>query len=146
MNLKDSAARHVLGLIPSDELPELAQQAITDGLDSPSLQLLAATGKNDLEEVRDLFRKALSELKINMPSTADAGLILACEIAQEVVGGRIPPYQGAKRIWDEIYTRLPELKQLKPFVGLASEYEDDVPHRDAYSHDIVEECKRLISG
>lgn len=143
MELNKIIARYVLGLLPVDELPTIALDAIQAGYDSPSLRQLAGTGENDTEESHGLFAKAIRELKLPVPTPAEAGLTLARNIASEVLSGAIVPYEGAKRIWDQVYTRLPELKQLRPFVGLASEYEDDIAHRDEYARRIVEKCEIL---
>src|SRR5204863_1416544 len=85
--------------------------------------------------------KLLDEVGISIPSPVAAGLAVARFIAEEVVDKKITPYVGAKQIWSEIYSRFPELIQLRPFVGLASEYEDDEQHRESYSQHIVEECE-----
>jgi len=105
---------------------------------------LAGASEHDTEEAHRLFAKVLGELGLPVPPAPEAGLTLARDIAREVLSGAVAPYEGAKRIWDHVYTRLPELKQLKPFVGLASEYEDDAEHRDDYSRRIIEKCESLI--
>lgn len=145
MNIDTILAKHVLDLLHVEELPGFALDAIQAGYDSPSLRQLAGTSEHDTEEAHKLFAKALSELGLPAPPAPKAGLTLARDIAKEVLSGAIPPYEGAKRIWDHVYTRLPELKQLRPFVGLASEYEDDAEHRDDYSRQIIEKCKSLIA-
>ena len=144
MNTDTLLAKHVLGLLPVEALPGIALDAIQAGYDSPSLRQLAGASEYDTEEAHRLFGKAIQELGLPIPQAPEGGLTLARDIAREVVSGAIAPYEGAKRIWDQIYTRLPELKQLKPFVGLASEYEDDLEHRDGYLRQIIEEAKSLI--
>ncbi len=144
MNIDTILARHSLGLLPVEELPDLALNAIQAGYDSPSLRQLAGASAHDTEEAHRLFAKALHELGLPVPPAPEAGLTLARDVARRVLSGAIAPYEGAKRIWDHVYTRFPDLKQLKPFVGLASEYEDDAEHREDYSRRIIEKCKSLI--
>lgn len=144
MNTDTLLAKYVLGLLPVEALPGMALDAIQAGYDSPSLRQLAGANEHDTEEAHRLFGKAIQELGLPIPQAPEAGLTLARDIARLVVSGAIAPYEGAKRIWNQIYTRLSELKQLKPFVGLASEYEDDLDHRDDYSRQIIEEAKSLI--
>jgi len=144
MNIDSILARHVLGLLPVNELPGIALDAIQAGYDSPSLRQLAGTSEHDSHEANRLFAKAIRELDLPVPPAPEAGLALSRDIAREVLSGASTPYEGAKRIWDRIYTLLPELKQLRPFVGLASEYEDDIEHRDDYSRRIIEKCEGLI--
>ena len=144
MNIDTILARHVLGLLPVDELPGMALDAMQAGYDSPGLRQLAGISKHEGDEAHRLFAKTIRELGLPVPTAPEAGLTLARNTAREVLSGAITPYEGAKRIWDQVYTRLPELKQLRPFVGFASEYEDDIEHRDDYSRRIVEKCESLI--
>jgi hypothetical protein len=144
MNIDTILARHVLGLLSVDELPGIALDAIQAGYDSPSLRQLAGTSEHESEEAHRLFTRTIRELELPVPPAPQAGLMLARDTAREVLSGAITPYEGAKLIWDKVYTRLPELKQLTPFVGLASEYEDDPDHRDEYSRRIIEKCESLV--
>lgn len=66
-------------------------------------------------------------------------------IAQRIVRGEITPYKGAAAIWSilaEEGNEYPE--ELRVFVGLASEWEDQPDHRDAYGEDIREEAQLLL--
>jgi hypothetical protein len=137
---------YVLGQLPTEELPAVALQAFEDGYNSPSLCLLAGAAASDSQQTRELFLRALIELNLNLPSLHEAALAYAREIANDILRGIISPYDGAKKIWSEVYTRFRDLKQLKVFVGLASEYEDDETHRDAYTSLIVEECRVLLEA
>jgi hypothetical protein len=121
-------------------------RALEDGCDSPTLYLLAAAEGSDSDHLRRLFLQAIRELGIAVPSPTEAGLSTAESIAEDVLKGKVPPYDGAKLIWDEIYTRFPELIELRSFVGLASEYEDDERHRAEYEGDILAECKIFVGG
>ncbi|MFO0859001.1 MAG: hypothetical protein U0570_00490 [Phycisphaerales bacterium] len=145
MELKTAMDGIALGTLLAEDLPEIALQSLTDGNDSPSLRQLAVSQGADSDDIRRLFAKALAELGLIMPTPAEAGFSLAKTIAQSVLKNEITAYSGAKRIWSEIYTRFPELDQLRSFVGLASEYEDDENHREEYSNDIIKKCQQLLS-
>lgn len=134
----------VLELLPVEDIREVALHAIESGFDSPSLYHLADSQNTDSETTKRLFCKALNELRISMPSPAEAGLSVARRIAHDIIQNTITPYEGAKRIWRDIYTRFPELVELRGFVGFASEYEDDVKHQDDYACLIVKECKCFL--
>jgi hypothetical protein len=146
MELDQLAAMYVLGALPADELPAAAAEALEAGHDLPSLRQLAGADSAEAESIRSLFNKSLAELGIPVPSPSEAGLALAQRIAGDIARGKIAPYDGAKQIWAKIYTRVPLLAELKPFVGFASEYEDDEAHREDYSRLIVEESKRFLAG
>ena len=146
MNLRKIASEYVLGFLSVDDLPATGRALIEGGCDSPLLRQLAGETGEDLDEVRRLFLGAMRELGVEMPSVRDAGSVVAQAIASEVIAGAVTPYDGAKKIWDRLYTRWPELDQLRPFVGLASEYEDDANHREEYARDILAECEKLIAS
>lgn len=146
MELDQLTVMYVLGALPADELPAAAADALEAGHDSPSLRQLAGADGADAEGIRNLFNKSLDELGIPIPSPSEAGLALARRIAGDIARGTVAPYDGAKQIWSKVYTRFPQLTELRPFVGFASEYEDDEAHRDDYSRLIVEESKKLLAG
>lgn len=137
---------YVLGDLLADDLPTIAMRAIDAGYDSPSLFQLAASEGYDSQYLQNLFLKVLDELGVSLPAPNEAALLTARSIADDVLNGNFAPYDGAKQIWNRIYTRFPELTQLRPFVGLASEYEDDEKHRGEYERMIIDECKGLVRG
>jgi hypothetical protein len=145
MKLKDAANAYILGDVSADDLPAVAVQALEDGYDSLALRQLALAGQLDSHERRVLFCRALEEVGLSIPSRREAGLAAARSIAEGILNGTTMPYPGAKEIWSKVYTRCPELAELKAFVGFASEYEDDDRHREEYVRLIVEECKALLS-
>jgi hypothetical protein len=146
VELKRIADDYTLGRLLAEDLPAIAVRALEEGYDSPTLRQLAGAEGRDSGDLRTLFLKALQELGVQPLSPAEAGLSLARSIADDVLAGSIDPYDGARRIWSEVYTRFPHLVQLRPFVGLASEYEDDAKHREEYRRSIVEECRALRGG
>jgi hypothetical protein len=144
MQLTKAVREYILGSLLPDDLPAIAVRAIEDGYDSPALYELAGADGADTQHLRTLFCKAMDQLGITLPSPAQAGLAAALSIAEDILRGCIAPYEGAKQIWDKVYTRFPELTQLRTFVGLASEYEDDEGHRPQYARDIIEECRDIV--
>lgn len=146
MSLDVEIAAYAIGRTPTDQLPSLASRWVREGRCSPALDRLASAHNMDSPEVRDLFYAALNELGLVVPTVNQAGMILARHIAGEVLNSTLTPYEGAKRIWTEIYLRLPGLKQLGPFVGLASAYEDDQERAETYSRQIWQHCEQLVNG
>src|SRR5438552_10283990 len=118
-----AVARWVLGLLSGKELPWVACAALEAGLDSPALRRLAGELRPTMGEAEPLFEKALGELHIDVPTKSEAGLIVAKAYAVRIVEGSVSPYEGARRIWDDVHDQVEELKpQLDPFVYWASEY------------------------
>lgn len=134
----------IIGEYGLDHLPSFAIQAIENGYESLSLYQLAGSRKSDSSSLRILLDRAMQELHIDIPEPNEAALSIARSIARDVINGHVTPYEGAKRIWHDIYVNFSTLDQLRIFVGLASEYEDDEKHRDLYSRDIIDECHKLI--
>lgn len=134
----------VLGIQRPCTLPAIACQAIDCGFDTPLLYELAASDGRDENEIRKLFIRVVSELGFKLPSEKAAAFSLFISIVRDIVSGEVAPYVGAKRIWTDLYSRFPDLSVLKPFVGFASEYEDDLSHRDEYNRMIISECESIL--
>lgn len=145
LQLKRTIDEFVLGKLSPTELPSVAAKALEGGYDSASLRQLAAAQGSDTALLRTLFTNTVEELGLSMPMPVDAGLNVARAIAKAILNSSVTPYEGARQIWRDVYTRFPELAQLRLFVGLASEYEDDEAHRQSYSQQIIEECRSLLA-
>jgi len=125
--LEIEAANIVLGLTITDTLPNVAERALMDGYDSPSLRILAGLTKSEVtEEAIPYFKKALSELGVSLPLKRDAVLLLANQVAKQILQGNIKPYEGAKKIWklELILESNQDFHDLDPFIYTASEWED----------------------
>jgi hypothetical protein len=82
-------------------LPDLAVEALSKGLDSPSLRILA--GENTKEAgLGEFFENAIDELGYSFVDKEFAAIYLSRQIAERITSGQIGEYEGAKEIW-EIY-------------------------------------------
>ena len=122
--LRVSVAQWQLGLLRSEELPGLAATALEKGVDSPSLRILAGLSSATASELAPLVARVADELKLDLPSSKrDIMLLAARGIAERIISGEVPPYDGARQIWslwdDEDYP-----DELLPFVGEASQIDD----------------------
>jgi hypothetical protein len=91
-----------------------------------------------------VFERALSELGKPRFTRVDAARKLAVHYARRILAGDLTPYEGARRIWWDVWESCRELDDLKVFVGLASEYEDDLRNRELYSSEIIREARKLV--
>lgn len=126
-------------------LPDAAVQALTEGLDSPSLRVLSVSQGDYPLEIRKLFFQVLDELGMVLPGSHQAALSAARRIAKDIVSGRIEPEKGAHRIWWDIWEDYRSLDMLTPFVGLASEYDDHPKHREEYTQDIIDYSNEFLA-
>jgi hypothetical protein len=154
VTLREAAAFNVLGLLTSEDIPSVAVRALEQGYDSPALQQLAAESTAPASNITPLFARALSELSVSSPERNAARLIVARFYARRILDGTLSPYEGACKIWlgpanDALQESEPEQVsswlKLRFFIGLASEYEVDPEHREAYEREIVNVARELDS-
>jgi hypothetical protein len=146
MDLMPIEARWWFGQIPNSKVPETALDLLEAGYDSPTLRQIAGIDDKSAIDLGTLFEIALKELGRSELSRDQAAKYLAAEICQEIVTGQLTPYEGARKIWWEIWENQRSLEVLRPFVGLVSEYEDDQSHRKEYSDDILKEASEFLQN
>jgi len=111
-----------------------------------SRRRVAALG--ELSEVRredvDAHLMALAdEIGLEPLTERLAGVAAAEEAAHELTRGVVRPIEAARRIW-LIARRAPSAEpQLRVFIGLASEWEDDAENRASYEEEIRSEALHL---
>ncbi|HEU4412392.1 MAG TPA: hypothetical protein VFS43_44530 [Polyangiaceae bacterium] len=116
--LRIEAARYVLGALSSDELRDLATEALLRGTDSRSLALLAGAPRCDHPaDLRALFEAGLREAGIKLPRRLEAAERLKRHYAGQVAAGRLAPLTGAHAIIDVYWQIGDELPATKAFVG-----------------------------
>lgn len=133
------------GALPPRQLQLSAVGALEEGFDSPSLRQLAGLPPSEEEKATVLFGRVLEELRQSLPSKADAGRYLAREIARQIVDGTIEPYEGARRIWWEVYNNCRELREFATFAGMASEFEEHESSRPLYARMITDAATELLA-
>jgi hypothetical protein len=140
-------ARWTLGKLASEDMPGLAQDALTSGYDGPAIRRLAGLlnpVKTDVEPQLSGFFGELGQPE-NL-SQEQAAIVLACFVADAIVEGRETPYEGARCIWWEIANSVvPVPDRLLSFVGEASEYEDCSPYDERgkrWREEIEQQIKR----
>jgi len=145
--IENYAARLVLEVDLAEGLPNLASRALAEGLDSSGLRALA--GANDVQrsELLPMFYQVLGELGFEIPSLRTALVRLACELASDILRGAIPPYQGAKGIWNlTLRASGVCVRELDPFIYAASEWEDRPSDRLLFDREIVDQAQLLVDS
>lgn len=99
----DIAAAYLLwqeGAVTSEVLVDVAVQALVDGLDSPSLRVLAGTPHAEAPyEAPELCGRAMVELGIQPSDPMGARVTLARSIARMIVSGSLDERRGAREFW-----------------------------------------------
>lgn len=141
-SLRLAVARHTLGQILPEDLPDVAVGALLRGLDSPSLAALAgATRATEPEQLHALFKAGIRELGFPTPSRVEAATVLKRAVARRVVEGSMSPTAGALeivRLYRQLQAELPDRQCVGDGFGVsevvAAHYElDDVSADDADS-------------
>lgn len=145
MDIERAEALWRLGQLPVGDLQQVALDALAAGYYGPALVELAQFQYATRRDLGDLFQRALSEMDRLPISERQAGLRIAKSIAVKVLAGQIDPYEGAREIWQGVWEQAGRPAELTPFVGLASEYEDDFAHRQQYINDLIQEASNLIN-
>lgn len=143
MNVDSVVAEWYLGLYPPEKMPAVACWALEAGYDGPALRELAGCANVTWSNHQMLIERALRELGRDPISRGDAERMFAILVCHQIISGKISPYEGASRLW-AAHNRCGLLKGLLPFVGFASEWEDDVAHRDHYEKLIVKAAHKFL--
>jgi hypothetical protein len=134
-----------MGLADWREVERFGIQQMQDGAYQPEVIALAAV-TDRTSGLETLVDSAVSATGERIPNERQAGALVASETAGGILDGTIAPIVGARTLW-RIARRVPDLEpQLRPFVALASEWEDDETHRPAYDIDILESIPALIAA
>jgi hypothetical protein len=135
-----------LDKLPVQALEDLAVTALTQGHDGHALRELAWPHAS-WGDVGDLFARALSEM--GRPPIDRAGAI-ACLIrhrAADIVEGRVPPFEGARRLFYAVWWDIDNLDDYKSITELlqwGNVYEDDPERCDEFSAKILQRARQLM--
>lgn len=132
------------GRLVSEDLPQLATDALLRGVDTPSLRMLAGQQPGDVRDSADLFIAVLDEVGIDLPDPECAHWKLVRRTAIEVIARRMSPGRGANELW-AAYHHVRDSGDLRTFVGLASML-DDYPEDEArIEAQILAEVEQLLA-
>ncbi|MFE4195075.1 hypothetical protein ACFRJ9_04350 [Paenarthrobacter sp. NPDC056912] len=140
-------------IVGADLLIATALNAVLDGVDSPSLPLLAGLTRREEGDAHDLFNAVVNELNIAPPTpakTTPKRWNLVRWLCQALVDGELKPDYAGRLIWWEGWDKLAYPESLRPLVGQVSEWDDWTPSWTIDRHQIaqliVEEAKKLLNG
>ena len=112
---KQTVARFVLGMdFDPLSIPELACQLLQEGHDTQGLRLLAGESRPTEVPLIEPFRRVLSEIGLLPMAPETAAVILACEVARDIVAGTMTPHDGIHRIWS-LVAAVPAVRCLPAF-------------------------------
>lgn len=117
MIFEDALARMTLNILPVEELPDIATDALCKGLDSPALRVLAGAAPFEPPaDLWDLFREAAAQLRIEAPDEISAARRVLRFYLRDVVEGQVSPACGVGRILKDLQHSVGD-KLDKTYVG-----------------------------
>ena len=142
------AALRTLDLIAPGQAVRWAAERAAERDASPQVVAIAALTEDvRADDIASLIDDLLETEGAAPLDDERAGLIVAKMLAQDIVDGTIAPAVGARTIWWDVVGRVPTTRdRLADFVGLASEWEDNPEHREAYDAEIVSAAHGLITS
>lgn len=101
--LDDAIARMSLQLLPVEDLPAIAAEALANEFDSPALRILAGSDPAEPPAALwELFSKAVRELGLPFPSRLNAARIVLQSYLRDIAQRKISPVAGVKRILKDL--------------------------------------------
>jgi hypothetical protein len=136
------------GQLSSEQLPEIARDALEAGFDTPSLRELAWLVRPPLAEAEPLFRRALNELGRFSMTIEEQPLSFAVDLAQRILVREVGVIAGCREMtMIRNRGRLHDDRLLDPFAGVDSETEalPVGPVRELWSEDALREADLKIA-
>ncbi|MCB0429148.1 MAG: hypothetical protein H6585_00405 [Flavobacteriales bacterium] len=95
MTFKQKLAAYVIGYLTDKDIPDIGISALSEGLESENLTIMAGLSENENRFVlRGYFTKALEDMQLQLPDTSEAKMTIVDYYADEIIAGRLDPYDG----------------------------------------------------
>lgn len=93
MNIEEAAAFYYFNKLPCEYLPEIAVNALVNGIESDSLYLLASETNITMSNLGPLFEKCLIELNLENATKEEQSIISSKYYAKELLAEKIDAEQ-----------------------------------------------------
>ncbi len=136
----------VLGLARSEQYPTDAVQALVDGMDTPTLRVLAGEDAAQLNswEAGNLLAQVLSELGMARPTTIQALWFVGLELTSEFLENRTSPIEYARAVCDLPFEEFERLIEFDPLIYAESEWGGPVEELERLSEGIWATAQDLV--
>jgi len=136
-------AMWILGIIHIEELPALAEKALSSGIESESILRLAVCSVDESEEITRLIKRILVEAGGGSMLKIEALRYYARQISSLILSSEVTPQQGARLIWTAtLKAQEKDFHELDAFIYAASEMDDRPADKVFFEQAIFEEAKR----
>ncbi len=139
------ACRFRLRLADWRDVEQFGLKELASSKTAPTIIELADVSAST-DRILQLLEAAITADGGTIPHSAAAAEVVAMQISGEIVAGEVEPGAGARALW-RLARQVPAVEpQLRVFIGLASEWDDDIPNRIAYEADIVAAARELSAS
>ena len=135
--------------LPAENVPRIALQALEAGCDTLAIGILAGLTSPTRPDVDEELPRLLREVGVARPSHQQTLKVVVDHLHRRIVDGDVEAYPGACALWSRKsdFTEDPVIwEQIRPFIGAASEWEDDPDHRARYERDIIAYARSLLAA
>jgi hypothetical protein len=106
MSFQLHIAKMVIGYRTHISLQPIALEVLEEGLDSPSLRILAGLANNEYPSIVDhYFYETLKELKIDLPDKRTAAIAVTSSTLDKNMTREIPVFEGNREIIDKTFSK-----------------------------------------
>jgi hypothetical protein len=137
--------RDQIGLVPSEQYPDVAADLLVGGYDSSALRELAGYPRSDPRGARDLWIQARQELGKPFEDDSVARRILVRSWLREIVDGTLAPRTGVGLIFGEGWLALDQPTELDHLVGLMDDWDDMPRNREDICGRIMDAAQRALT-
>jgi len=144
-DLEIATALWRVGEIRTDQLPRIACDLLSTGLDNNELRMLAGLTAINIERAPELFEKIIDDTGYSVMPVVQATRIFLQFVAKKIVSGEIEPYQGARLIFAVVVRAgVGDFHDADPFIYAADEYEERPEDRKFFEAKIIAEAKQWL--
>ncbi|OAI38710.1 hypothetical protein AYO40_01770 [Planctomycetaceae bacterium SCGC AG-212-D15] len=116
-NLTIAAAKYALGILPSSEIPRIADDALNRGVYTDAFARLYDVRNPIMSDVGPVFELALKELAVDVPTQEYAFYVLLRPYIRAIIEGVVTPYEGLRTMTQDIYHDGGLYRRAKEYVG-----------------------------
>jgi hypothetical protein len=145
MDWKKIESLWALKLVRPEDMVQYAVEALQEGDESEIVLRLASLARYDLDLAREYFVEWLVETGRGHMTAWEAMMIYAKDVSQQIIEGKLTPYDGAKKISRMEMTLPPEdcCHDLDTFIYCEDELED-MMIASRYSFESKTSCRRMF--
>lgn len=133
-----------VGLLPSDQYPDVAANLLVGGYDSPALRELAGYSRSDPRGACDLWIQARQELGKPFDDDSVARHLLVGSWLREIVDGTLAPRTGLGLIFGKGWLALGQPTELDHLVALMDNWDDMPQNREDICSRIMDAAHRAL--